>query len=215
LLAANPARGRIRSVERAAAILRLLSGRSRRMGVAELARELGLPKATVHGILRTLHVHGFVEQDTDSLRYQLGAALLPMGLGYLEANSLRIAALNGTYALASRTGESAVVGTLYGQHVLIVHQVSRSHTGPQTLDLGRLVPAHATALGKALLTQRRDLLANLAPHGLGRFTQSTCTDIAALQRDVEEISTEAGALRSKSCHLASPRSPHRSRQLAP
>src|SRR3954454_7884139 len=37
--------GRIQSIERAAAILRLLSGRNRRLGVVQLAGELELPKA--------------------------------------------------------------------------------------------------------------------------------------------------------------------------
>src|SRR6476620_3844313 len=76
--------GRIQSIERAAAILRLLSGRSRRLGVAELAGELGLPKGTVHGILRTLQFVGFVEQDRESGKYQLGAAVLHMGSSYLD-----------------------------------------------------------------------------------------------------------------------------------
>ena len=69
----------IQSIERAAAILRLLSGRNRRLGVVQLAGELELPKGTVHGILRTLAAVGFVEQDAESGKYQLGAALLHMG----------------------------------------------------------------------------------------------------------------------------------------
>ena len=40
---------RIRSIERAAAVLQLLSGRARRLGVVELPGQLNLPKATVHG----------------------------------------------------------------------------------------------------------------------------------------------------------------------
>jgi DNA-binding IclR family transcriptional regulator len=76
--------GHIQSIERAAAILRLLSGRAHRMGVAELAGELELNKATVHGILRTLQRVGFVEQDSESGKYQLGAALLHMGSSYLD-----------------------------------------------------------------------------------------------------------------------------------
>ena len=87
--------GRIQSIERAAAILRLLSGRSRRLGVAELAGELGLPKGTVHGILRTLQFVGFVEQDRESGKYQLGAALLHMGSSYLDGNELRTARSTG------------------------------------------------------------------------------------------------------------------------
>src|SRR5215211_2627405 len=69
----------IQSIERAAAILRLLSGRTHRMGVVDLAGELGLPKGTVHGLLRTLQHVGFVEQDEETGKYQLGAALLHMG----------------------------------------------------------------------------------------------------------------------------------------
>ncbi|HKG09012.1 MAG TPA: IclR family transcriptional regulator, partial [Gaiellaceae bacterium] len=79
----------IQSIERAAAILRLLSGRNRRLGVGQLAGELGLPKGTVHGILRTLTLVGFVEQDEETGKYQLGAALLHMGSSYLDGNELR------------------------------------------------------------------------------------------------------------------------------
>ena len=50
--------GHIQSIERAAAILRLLSGRTRRLGVVDLAGELELPKGTVHGLLRTLQSGG-------------------------------------------------------------------------------------------------------------------------------------------------------------
>ncbi|MBY8851459.1 helix-turn-helix domain-containing protein, partial [Saccharothrix sp. MB29] len=67
--------GPIQSIERAAAVLRLLASGARRMGVAELARALELPKPTVHGILRTLQLVGFVEQSPDTGKYQLGPAL--------------------------------------------------------------------------------------------------------------------------------------------
>src|SRR6185312_14439763 len=81
--------GNIQSIERAAAILRLLSGRTRRLGVVDLAGELGLSKGTVHGLLRTLQHVGFVEQDPETGKYQLGAALLHMGSSYLDGNELR------------------------------------------------------------------------------------------------------------------------------
>ena len=61
----RPMAATIQSIERAAAILRLLSGRNRRLGVVQLAGELELPKGTVHGILRTLAAVGFVEQDAE------------------------------------------------------------------------------------------------------------------------------------------------------
>ena len=130
----------IQSIERAAAILRLLSGRERRLGVAQIAGELELPKGTVHGILRTLAGVGFVEQDPDTGKYQLGAALLHMGSSYLDGNELRARALNWSDSLAARSGESVRIGTLHDTKVLVVHHVFRPDDSRQALEVGALLP---------------------------------------------------------------------------
>ena len=130
----------IQSIERAAAILRLLSGRNRRLGVAQLAGELELPKGTVHGILRTLAHVGFVEQDEETGKYQLGAALLHMGSSYLDGNELRTRALNWSDSLAARSGESVRIGTLHESRVLVVHHVFRPDDSRQALEVGALLP---------------------------------------------------------------------------
>lgn len=177
----------IQSVERAASILRLLSRPTRRFGVVELAGELELPKGTVHGLLRTLQSVGFVEQDVDSGKYQLGAALLHMGSSYLDGNELRARALNWADSLAARTGESARIGMLHDLQVLIVHHVFRPDDSRQALDVGTLMPLHATALGKALLAGHRYLDAQVVGSGLDRYTPATLTDLVGLRRGVDEI----------------------------
>jgi DNA-binding IclR family transcriptional regulator len=179
--------GRIQSIERAAAILRLLSGRSRRLGVVQLAGELGLPKATVHGILRTLQHVGFVEQDPESGKYQLGAALLHMGSSYLDGNELRTRALNWSDALAARSNESVRIGTLHEGQVLVVHHVFRPDDSRQALEVGSLVPAHATALGKMLLARHQYEAEELSAAGLPRFTGGTITEPARLREALEQI----------------------------
>ena len=178
---------RIQSIERAAAILRLLSGRNRRLGVAELAGELDMPKGTVHGILRTLHQVGFVEQDPDSGKYQLGAALLHMGSSYLDGNELRTRALKWSDSLAARSGESVRIGTLHDDRVLVVHHVFRPDDSRQALEVGALVPAHATALGKVLLAANRYAAAAVSANGLERFTAATITDGKRLGAELDEV----------------------------
>jgi DNA-binding IclR family transcriptional regulator len=177
----------IQSIERAAAILRLLSGRTRRLGVVDLAGELGLPKGTVHGLLRTLQHVGFVEQDEETGKYQLGAALLHMGSSYLDGNELRTRALNWSDSLAARTNESVRIGTLHEGQVLIVHHVFRPDDSLQTLDVGALLPAHASALGKILLAHHAYAAAELARQGLESFTPATITDPDALERELERV----------------------------
>ena len=119
--------------------------------MVDIAGEMGLPKGTVHGLLRTLQSVGFVEQDSESGKYQLGAALLHMGSSYLDGNELRTRALNWSDSLATRTREAVRIGTLHDEQVLVVHHVFRPDDTLQTLDVGTLLPAHATALGKVLL----------------------------------------------------------------
>ncbi len=177
----------IQSIERAAAILRLLSGRERRLGVAQIAGELELPKGTIHGILRTLAGVGFVEQDPESGKYQLGAALLHMGSSYLDGNELRARALNWSDSLAARSGESVRIGTLHDTKVLVVHHVFRPDDSRQALEVGALLPAHATAMGKVLLASSRYAASELAATELPRYTPATITDWAALAPALQEV----------------------------
>src|SRR4051794_29371857 len=157
------------------------------MGAVELAGRLDLPKATVHGILRTLQSVGFVEQDAGSGKYRLGAALLHMGSSYLDGNELRTRALNWSDSLAARTNESVRIGTLHDGKVLIVHHVFRPDDSLQTLDVGALLPAHATALGKILLANHPYVAGEVAKAGLTSFTAATITEPKHLERELDRV----------------------------
>jgi len=54
--------GTIQSIERAVAVLRVLGGADRALGLNELATALNLPRPTAHGIVRTLYTVGLVDQ---------------------------------------------------------------------------------------------------------------------------------------------------------
>jgi DNA-binding IclR family transcriptional regulator len=87
LFAAGDRRGTIQSVDRAARILKVL-GSSPRLGVTEISDQLGIAKATVHGLLRTLEQQELVEQDADNGKYRLGAAMLQLGNSFLDNHEL-------------------------------------------------------------------------------------------------------------------------------
>ncbi|MDH2391413.1 MULTISPECIES: IclR family transcriptional regulator [Streptomyces] len=140
----------IQSLERAAAVLRLLAGGERRLGLSDIASSLGLAKGTAHGILRTLQAEGFVEQEEISGRYQLGAELLRLGNSYLDVHELRARALVWTDDLARSSGESVHLGVLHQHGVLVIHHVFRPDDSRQVLEVGAMHPLHCTALGKIL-----------------------------------------------------------------
>ncbi|WP_432828528.1 IclR family transcriptional regulator [Dactylosporangium sp. CA-092794] len=174
----------IQSVERAAAILRLLASGGRQLGVVELARAMDLPKGTLHGILRTLVHVGFVEQDATTGKYRLGATLLHLGSSYLDVNELRARSTNWADALAGRSGESVWIGTLHEGQVLVIHHVLRPDDSLQTLQIGALLPAHATAVGKVLLAfdPYREITVPLPA-----FTKATVVDAEILDAELELV----------------------------
>src|SRR3954449_12427501 len=144
-------RGTIQSVDRAARILEALAGGPRRLGVSEIADRLGLTRPPVHRLLQTLQAHGFVEQDRESDKYQLGAGLLQLGNSYLDLNELRSRSLVHAERLATRADAAVRVGVMHGASVIVVHHVFRPDETLQILEVGAQLPVHASALGKAIL----------------------------------------------------------------
>ena len=140
----------IQSVDRSVRILLALQA-ARRLSLSDLAARLDLPNSTVHGILRTLADHGMVEQEPGSLRYMLGPAVLRLSSVYLDSLEFRSRALKWAEELARRTGASVRAGVLLLDDVIVVHHEPRPDGSRQMPEVGFVVPAHASALGKALL----------------------------------------------------------------
>ena len=179
--------GPVQSIERAAAILRLLAGGPGRLGLGEVAASLGLAKGTTHGILRTLQSVDFVEQDEATGKYQLGAALLHLGTSYLDVNELRSRSINWADALAARSGAAVRLGVPLEGKVLIVHHVFRPDDTFQTLDVGSLLPLHASALGKVLLAYGAASLEPLVEAEPEAYTRHTLVSSQQLNRALTEI----------------------------
>ncbi|WP_328993780.1 IclR family transcriptional regulator [Kribbella sp. NBC_01245] len=177
--------GSVQSIERAAAVLRLLAVAPEGLGVVELGNALGLAKATVHGIVRTLEQVGFVTQDHAGARYQLSTALARLGDSYLDVNELRGRAINWADSLASRSGEVVRVGRLVSGKVTVVHHVFRPDDSDQDLDVGTTLPAHACALGKAVLAY--DTTGAARPRKLEAYTTRTIVEPVALAAELASV----------------------------
>jgi DNA-binding IclR family transcriptional regulator len=180
-------RSTIQSVDRAARILKVLASGPRRLGVSEIADRLGLTRPTVHGLLQTLQAHGFVEQDRDSDKYQLGAGLLQLGNSYLDLNELRSRSLVHAERLATRADAAVRVGVMHGASVVVVHHVFRPDTTLQILEVGAELPLHASALGKAMLAfLPADAVEDLLSEPLAKLTSRTLAP-GALRDELADI----------------------------
>ena len=176
----------IQSVERAAALLRLLGGAGRPLALAELAAALDLPRPTAHGILRTLREEGLVAQDGASGRYLLGDGLGRLGTPW-DRHDLRARAMNWADALAAGTGCAVYLGVpaADGRGVDVVHHVFRPDGSPQELRTNTVQPLHATAWGLCLLAFAPASVRVVEP--LDRYTRRTVVDPVVLARELTAV----------------------------
>jgi DNA-binding IclR family transcriptional regulator len=200
----------IQSVDRAVRILIALQG-ARTMSLGEIAGALGLPPSTVHGIVRTLVAHGMVTQESDTGRYRLGPATLRLGNVYLDTLELRTRVAPWAEDLARRTGCAVRTGVLLLADVVVVHHEPRPDGSRQMPEVGIEIPAHACALGKALLAFTPDaedaVLAD--PRARRSMTGDTVTDPAELRSQLTSvratgIATEAEEAVLGECGVAAP-----------
>lgn len=145
----------VKSADRAIDVLEELA-RSGHLSRADLGKRLEIPKSSLHGILRTLELRGWVEQDASGSLYHLGVRSLIVGASFVDEDLVVARTASVLDALTAATGETVHLGRM--QAAEIVYMAKRESVHPLRMfsAVGRRLPAHATALGKALLAQRTD-----------------------------------------------------------
>lgn len=175
--------GAVQSVERAFEVLEVMARKGGELSLAEISAETGRPAPSIHRLVRTLVMLGYVRQG-ESRRYALAAGL--MRLGDSAAKQFGTVANPILAALVDQIGESANMAVVEGSHARYVAHVAGRHSMRMFTEAGRIVPLHSTGVGKALLVQLPDDEARhaLALGGMPPMTDHTITDPAAMLQEL-------------------------------
>ncbi len=120
------------------------------LGVSDVARRLGIGKATAHRLLQTLTGRGFVEQDKATGQYRLGIHLYELGHLAQARNNFRHAALPHLTRIAEVTGYTVNFGVPDGVDVVFVERIEVGAGGQVLGRIGRRLPLHCTSSGKVI-----------------------------------------------------------------
>jgi IclR family transcriptional regulator, acetate operon repressor len=184
------------SVDNALRLLQLVGDR-RALRVAEAAELLGVARSTAHRLLTALRRRGFVTQDRPNGAYRPGPTLYEIGLAAANGIDLRRAARPALEQLREDTGETASLAVLEGAVVRFVDCAESPRSVRVGNRTGVVRPAHAAAVGKAILAELPDAeLARRYPGGalLPAATAVAHTDLDALLRDLAGVRTSGYAL---------------------
>ena len=156
--------------------------------LTEISKQLHIGKSTVHRLLSTLMDHDFVWLDPISSRYILGARILQLS-DQLSHQSILIRYGDPILAqMARASGETCNLGVLDGGEVLYLIMKESKHPLRMAGQVGKRLPAHCTALGKALLSDasKKDLTEFLG--GRANLSMPTAKSISTVSEFYEEVS---------------------------
>jgi IclR family KDG regulon transcriptional repressor len=182
------------TVVTAATILETIAARDR-VQAQQLAKELDLNRSTVHRMLHTLQILGYVTKHSDGY-YGLTFHLFEIGNSVLHSYNLIDPARRSLLQLSNDTGYTVNHAVLFEDETLYVDKA----TPPSYLQLDRAIgetePLHCTSLGKTLLAyqpaaERKRILDSIE---LVPLTPNTITDRDELAAELDGVREQGYAV---------------------
>jgi IclR family transcriptional regulator, KDG regulon repressor len=146
----------IQSVDRALHILDLFDETKTELKITEISRRLDLNKSTVHSLLKTLQKHNYIEQDMESGKYKLGLKLFERGNLIIHSLDVRAIAKPHLLELSTNTGDTLHLVILDGKEGLYIDKVEGTSANVVYSRIGRRIPIHCSAVGKALVAFKQE-----------------------------------------------------------
>jgi len=175
------------AVERAVTLLDALARAGRPQSLADLARDLGLPKSSLHGLLTTLVALGLARRDADG-QFALGVKPLQWADAFVGQSDLLRAFDGHARAFPALAAETVMLAILEGTDVTYLS--CRQGTRPLAVNfrVGGRFPAACTSSGKAMLSSCADDQVRTLYTGraLPKLTRHAVGSVPALVRQLAE-----------------------------
>ncbi len=188
----------VQSLERALTILEVMAKAGEPVTVTELAEKVNLKVSTVHRLLTTLLHRGYVDQEAETSKYQVGFKVLEIANAVYSFSDIRTIARPYLEELVERCNETANLAVLDESEIVYIDQVESQNyiIVKMFARVGNRGPVHCTASGKALLAcLPEDRLEQvLSEITFKKYTHETITTPEALKKELERVRREGFAL---------------------
>lgn len=182
------------AVTRTITVLETLS-RHGSLNLESLARETGLPKATLLRFLTTLGCLGYVHKDSSDL-YSLTLKMFSIGSHVLSHIDLMDVARPFATELCDTLGETIHMGILTDNQAVYILKKESTYTVRMYSQVGKAIPLYCTAIGKNLLADMTEAQIDgyLSRTPLKPFTPHTLRTGEQLKTALEQVKAQGWAM---------------------
>lgn len=182
-------RYKVQVLDRALAILNVLSEQAGDLSLAELSEKLQLHKSTVHRLIMVLERHRLVDKHPQTARYRLGMKLFELGSKAIENVDLHERCRPHLTRILYDINETVHCSVLDQGEVLYIEKMEPQRSVRMASSVGRRAPAYCTAMGKAMLAALPESEVDdiIRRSGLKPLTRKTITTPAELKAELKAI----------------------------
>ncbi|MER5479601.1 IclR family transcriptional regulator [Streptomyces sp. NPDC002734] len=193
-------RGPVKSAERTVRIMEALASSPERLTLGRLRELTGYPRSSLYALLRTLAGMKWIESEDggESAAYGIGPRALLCGTAYLDRDPALPHAVRQIERLRADVGYTTHYARLDEARVIYLATREATDSRRLTSRVGRQLPAHATALGKALMAEltAREVDA-LLPEPLEALTPHTVTRRPELADELDGVRARGWSLENE------------------
>ncbi|MEQ9812610.1 MAG: IclR family transcriptional regulator [Azospirillaceae bacterium] len=175
-------------LERGLKVFALFNRQRKPLTLTEIAAGVGLSRSATFRLVYTLETLGFLEKAAGDTAFRLTSFVLDLGFSYLASLDILDLAEEPLRSLRDRTGAAVHLARREGREIVYLMRLASTQELTSNVQVGARLPAHATSLGRMLLTDLDDeALATLyGGVDLAAATKNTATTIADLIRLIGE-----------------------------
>ncbi|HWR34330.1 MAG TPA: IclR family transcriptional regulator [Clostridia bacterium] len=176
-------------LDRALAILNVLSDQKVGLSLAELSEKLQLHKSTVHRLVMVLERHRLVDKHPQTARYRLGMRLFELGSKAIDNIDLRERCRPHLTRIVYEINETVHCSVLDHGEVLYIEKMEPQRGLRMASSVGYRAPAYCTAMGKAMLALLPEVEVDeiVRQSGLKQVTRKTIVTPADLRAELKLI----------------------------
>ncbi|OJX38303.1 MAG: hypothetical protein BGO78_09860 [Chloroflexi bacterium 44-23] len=192
----NSNRKVIASVQNALRILNLFENGVHELGNSEIAKRLNMDPGTVAGLIFTLKINKYLDQNPDNRKYRLGLKIAERAAVLLNQMDIRKTAAPFLEDLRDWSGESVNLAIRDNHEVVYIERMFGNHALGIRSEVGKRAPIHSTALGKAIIANfsAEELKSVLENYNFCALTPYTETDRGKFVQRLELIRTRGFAI---------------------
>jgi len=183
---------RVKSADRVLDIFELFTEEKDSFTLTEIAKSLNMPSSSTYQILQNMLSRGYLETDSSGKNFQLGNKIFEIRVKHRLNTDLTKEFYRSATKIAEILNETVFLSIRSGDNNVYIAEKQIAQPMRFNNNLGSVLPLHASASGKILLSRMSDEeIDSLYPNEqLLTYTSKTVSSVTALKAELIKVREE-------------------------